>query len=124
MSDGRHARGRDAENAVEDFLVERGFAILARNLRLGPLEIDVLAVKDGLAVLVEVRTRGSGSYLPALASITSKKRATILRAAERLWRTRLAKMRGIDRMRIDVAAVTLSDVDEARVEYIEGAITA
>jgi putative endonuclease len=107
---------------VEQHLCARGFEILARNLRLGALEVDLVARKEALAVVVEVRTRGPGSYQRALESITPKKRATILRAAERLWRERLAKIDGIERLRIDVAAVTLTP-DDTHVEYIEGAIT-
>jgi putative endonuclease len=113
---------RRAERAVEEHLAARGFETVARNLRLGALEIDLVARKEALAVIVEVRTRGAGSFQRALESITPKKRATLLRAAERMWRERLSRMEGIERMRIDVAAVTLEGA-EISVEYIEGAIT-
>ena len=53
----------------------------------------------------------------------SKKRANIVRGAERLWRERLSKLEGIARMRFDVAAVQF-DPDGVHVEYIEAAFTA
>jgi hypothetical protein len=40
-----------------------------------------------------------------------------------LWRTKLSKMPGIERVRIDVASVTF-DGAETHVEYIEAAFTA
>lgn len=121
--DQRHARGRRAEAAAVAHLEANGYEILAQNLRLGPLEIDVVARKDDLVAIVEVRTRGAGAYEGALASLAGKKRMYLLRAAERLWRTRFSKMLDVARIRIDVAVVRFED-DEAIVEYFAGAITA
>jgi len=55
--------------------------------------------------------------------VDAKKRATFIRAAERLWQERLSKMPGLERVRLDVAAVTF-DGRETRIEYIEAALTA
>ncbi len=104
------------------WLVERGFAILEKNLRLGPLEIDVVARKGDLVVACEVRTRGPGALASPLASVDAKKRRTMARAAERLWNERLAKLDPPPRLRIDVAAVTQGPGGPL-VEYIAGAIT-
>jgi putative endonuclease len=113
--------GGSAEEAVADFLFARDFAILWRNLRLGALELDVIARKGALVVVVEVRTRGPGAYEKAFESIGPTKRARLRRAVERLWRRRLARMRGVERVRIDAAAVTLEG-GLTHVEYIEGAL--
>jgi putative endonuclease len=118
----RHQKGREAEQAAADFLVGGGFRILWRNLRIGPLELDLVAQKDDLVVIVEVRTRGPGSFEGPLASVTRTKRRALLRASRGLYRGRLAKMPGVKRVRIDVAAVTLSE-DGAGIEWIPGAIT-
>ena len=117
----RAARGRRAEAAVADYLFARGFAVLSRNLRLGRLEIDVLARRGALVVAVEVRTRGPRAFEGALQSIGSAKRARLLAAVEHLWRTHLARMPGVERVRIDVAAVSF-EPGRTRVEYIEGAL--
>jgi putative endonuclease len=121
--DARKRDGDRAEEAVADFLVARGFRILARNLRLGHLELDVVAQRGGLVVIVEVRTRGRGSFESALASISGAKRRHLLLATDRLWRGRLARDAEVERLRIDVAAVSF-DEGETRVEYIAGAVTA
>jgi putative endonuclease len=119
----RHARGRAAEQAAEASLREQGFRILWRNVRIGALEIDLVAKKDDLVVIAEVRTRGPGSYERALESIGPTKRRLLLRASRGLWRGRLSKMPDVMRVRIDVAAVTLEDGAPPRVEWIRGAIT-
>jgi putative endonuclease len=117
----RLALGRRAERAVEEHLRANGYAILAKNLRLGALEIDLLARRGPLVVIVEVRTRGPGSFVGPFASVTPKKRANLLRAAERLYRTRLASMHDVERLRIDVAGVHFEG-ERVRIEYAEGAI--
>jgi putative endonuclease len=123
VTDLRRRTGARAEIAVADYLEVRGFQILAHNLRLGPLEIDLVARAGTLAVMVEVRTRSARSFQGALESITARKRALLVRAAERLWRERLSQLAGIERMRLDVAAVTFEGA-KTFVEYIEGAFTA
>jgi putative endonuclease len=92
-------------------------------VRVGALELDVVARKGDLAVIVEVRTRGPGSFAGALASVDIKKRESLVRGAERYWRATLSKVPGIERVRIDVAAVTF-EAGETRVEYVEAAVTA
>jgi putative endonuclease len=103
--------------------VEWGFTILARNLRLGYLEIDVVAQREDLVVIVEVRARGATAYERPFASLLSKKRMRLLHAADRLWRTKLSKMAAVKRLRIDAASVDLR-VEPPAVEYIEGAFMA
>ncbi|HWL89124.1 MAG TPA: YraN family protein [Polyangiaceae bacterium] len=115
---------RRAEDAVAHYLEARGFEILARNLKLGHLEVDIVALRDGLAAMVEVRTRGRTAFEGPFASIAGKKKMRLLYAADRLWRGHLAKMPGVERMRIDVAGVTFDEDGDAHVEYVSGAITA
>ena len=103
-------------------LESRGFTILFRNLRLGMLELDLVAQREDLVVVVEVRSRGAGSFQRPLESVTPAKRATLLRAVERLWRERLAAMSAVERVRIDVAGVTPGETGLS-IEYIEGAIS-
>jgi putative endonuclease len=113
--------GRRAEAAVADLLFAKGFSVLARNLRLGALELDIVARKGALVVVVEVRTRGAGAWVGALESVTWTKRQRLRKATARLWRTRLVTMRSVERVRIDVAAVSFVGT-ETRVEYIPGAV--
>ena len=117
----RHELGSRAELAVADFLFACGFDILDRNVRLGALELDIVARRRSLVVVTEVRTRGRGALVRAFESVTRTKRVRLGRAVERLWRSSLCRMPGVVRVRIDVAAVTFAG-GATRVEYVEGAL--
>jgi putative endonuclease len=118
----RTAIGRRAEDLATAYLVEEGFRILWRNVRIGPLEIDIVAKRDDLAIIVEVRSRGPGAFEGPLASITWNKRQMLLRAARGVWRGRLKKMPDVKRVRIDVIAITPSP-EAPHLEWIKGAIS-
>ncbi len=120
--DPRHALGRKAERLVSDYLIARGFTILAENLHVGRLEVDLLARLGPVVAVVEVRTRGRGSFLPALSTLSKAKRDRLIRAADHLWQSRFASNDEIERIRIDVAVVFFED-GPPRVEYLEGAIS-
>ena len=115
--------GREAEAAAADKLRANGFRILWQNLRIGALELDIVAKKGDLLVVVEVRARGPGSYEKPLASISRTKRRTLLRGVRALWKGRIAKMSDVKRMRIDVAAVTRDASGALTIEWIAGAFT-
>jgi putative endonuclease len=77
------ARGDDAESTAAADLAERGWTILARNVRVGRGEIDIVAVDPGPPaelVIVEVRWRRSRAFGLAEETIDHRKR-THLRAA-------------------------------------------
>ena len=46
-----------------DFLRAQGLVIVGQNLRLGYLELDVVAVEGRVVVVVEVRARSEGATL-------------------------------------------------------------
>ncbi len=119
----RTAIGRSAEALAAAHVVDAGFRILWQNVRIGPLEVDLVAKKDDLVVIVEVRSRGPGAFEGPLASVTWNKRRMLLRAARGLWRGRLKKMSDVQRVRIDVVAISASPGGPPRIEWIKGAIT-
>jgi len=94
--------------------------VLAANLRVNYLEIDLLVQDGRTLVLVEVRTRGRQSWTSAFGSIDGWKRTRLKRAGERLWRRHYKFRSEFDHVRFDVAAVTWRD-GQAVVEYIRAA---
>jgi putative endonuclease len=116
----RGALGARAENIVVQYLEGAGFAIVARNLRLGFLEIDIVARHAGLIAVVEVRTRGASSWTSGFGSLTPAKCARIRRAGLRLWRERYQNDPSVDQLRFDAACVHF-DGAEPRVEYAAAA---
>src|SRR6185436_11696568 len=108
--------GARAEAAVVAHLQAMGLAILATNLRVGRLELDVVARDGAVIAIVEVRARGPGAWVRAMDSVDAKKRARLRTAGERLWRARFASDPTVERMRFDLAAVTLREDGSATIE--------
>ncbi len=116
--------GARAEEAAAVHLAARGLSILDRNVRLGPLEIDLVAREGDVIVVVEVRTRGAGAWVRALDSIDAKKQGRLRAAGERLWRERYAADASVARLRYDAVTVDFDDAGAAvRFEHVRGFFT-
>jgi putative endonuclease len=124
----RVSLGRSAEEIAATYLEAHGLRTLWKNVRLGMLELDLVMhdEQEGVAVIVEVRSRGPGAFDNPLSSITREKRRFLIRASRALYRERLSRMREVRRVRIDVVAMKKSAlIDEnPSIEWIKGAITA
>jgi putative endonuclease len=82
MSD-RDELGRLGERLAAGHLRRLGYAIVATNLRLPPWgEVDIVARKDGVLALVEVRTRRGDVFGGAIESLSPTKRRRMVHAAE------------------------------------------
>ncbi len=117
----RARRGALAERIAASHVADLGMTVLERNLRVGHLEIDILAQEGRSIVVVEVRCRGGGSWLRALDTVGQVKRNRLRRAAAILWARHWRKLSGIERVRFDVAAVELDGLDAPNVEYVRAA---
>jgi Holliday junction resolvase-like predicted endonuclease len=102
---------------VVGYLVERGYTIVATNVRIGRLELDIVARLDDTVAVVEVRTRGVTSWQTGLESLDPMKVRRIRSAGERLWRERFLRDPTVNRMRFDAAVVDFSPEGSAAVEY-------
>jgi putative endonuclease len=109
--------GRTAEQLVADRLTAEGFRILGRNVRIGRLELDIIAERAGLIIFCEVRARAHDRFVAPAATMDVRKVARV-RSAAAQWLRRERPIR--TDIRFDVAAVVF-DVPEGRVEYYEGA---
>ena len=113
-------RGHRAEEAAAAFAISLGMIVSARNVRVGRLEIDLVAIDGDCVVVVEVRTRGPGSWVGPFTSVDWRKRARLRSAGESLWRTRYKNDKRLERMRFDLMAVDLT-ADAPVVEHVRAA---
>ncbi len=79
---GRAASGARAEQIAADYLMERGFRIVERNVRYRRGEIDIVARRDDELHFVEVRSRGARSPITPFETVTERKRKRIRIAAQ------------------------------------------
>ena len=103
MSRGSTLLGRAGEDLAVARLEETGYRILARGWRGAGREIDIVAEKEGVVALVEVKSRGRRSLAPPVTAVDAHKQrriASAARIAAERWR------RGTDAFRFDVVSVT------------------
>jgi putative endonuclease len=84
MTPGARAAGEAAEASVAARLESAGWTVLARNVRVGRAEVDIVAVDPGppaRLVIVEVRWRGRRDFGLPEETIDHRKRARLLAAA-------------------------------------------
>ncbi len=82
------------------FLEERGYRILHQFIRLGHLEADILAIKDRLLVVVEVKT--------------STRLFTIEQLIKRISRAQFARLQAIGSFYVH----RISEVEELRIDLV------
>jgi putative endonuclease len=120
MTKGRQALGRRGEQLAADKLLGLGYNLIARNYRCQAGEIDLIGRLDEQWVFVEVRTRRGRKFGTPEESITARKKAHLIAAAQ----TYLQENEISDaQWRIDLVAVEFSTRgDLLRIEILENAV--
>lgn len=73
--------GIEGEDKAANYLIREGYVILDRNWRSGHKELDIVAEKDGILVVLEVKTRTSNKFGNPEEAVTPRKiRNTVLAA--------------------------------------------
>lgn len=75
-------KGSIGETLAANYLVRKGYQILASNWRYYHLEIDIIARKDNLMVFVEVKLRFDKGAQTARDSVNRTKEQRLINAAE------------------------------------------
>jgi putative endonuclease len=76
------SKGKLGENLAANFLISNGYAILEKNYRFGRYEIDIICLKNGVLIFVEVKTRTSNAFGFPEDFVDAKKEIRIRKAAE------------------------------------------
>jgi putative endonuclease len=133
---GRREIGLRGEELAAQHLCRLGFAILARNLRTGAGEIDLIAAAGSTIVFAEVKTTAliraptpgaAGAMAPAAASCALERlgprQRHRLRGLALDWlRGQPRKLRAAEELRFDAIGVVLDRRGElVALEHLEGA---
>lgn len=73
--------GKQGEQLALDFLIKKGYKILATNYHYRKAEIDIIAQKDSILAIVEVKTRTSTAFGAPESFVGNKKIQLVLQAA-------------------------------------------
>ncbi len=74
--------GNKGEDLAEDYLKKHGYTIMHRNWRFKNWEVDIIASKGKFLHFMEVKTRTTLQYGRPEESISAKKMANLMNAAE------------------------------------------
>ena len=120
--DARHEIGRRGELIVAQWLEARGYRLLGRNVRVGRLELDIIARRGGLVVVCEVRCRTDDRLVSPVETIDRAKAERVRRAAWLWLQDQPPHVRSAS-LRFDAASVVLGPPGrEPRVDYYEDAL--
>ena len=118
MAGGTVPLGRLGEELAARYLLRSGWSILARNVRDGPREIDLIAARDSVIAFVEVKTRRASPLGSPLEAVGPRKRRHVRQAASAWLRKNPRQGRVV---RFDAVAVTLGPGGTFELEHVENA---
>ena len=102
-TDERHKRGLAGEQQAIQYLLSRGWHIVAHRFRVGHTEIDLIVRQGSLVAFVEVKARRGDAFGSPFEAVTGAKRRELVKAA-RVWVDRYG--RPSDVYRFDCIALT------------------
>jgi len=109
---------RAGEDAAVDFLAEKGYAILHRNIRFPEGELDIVARRQRMLVFIEVKTRRTEKYGQPYQFVSEQKQRRLIRMASRF--VFLCRLKGVP-VRFDIVSVVLPSGEVPKIEHIENA---
>ncbi len=101
-------RGRWGEDLAARWYTDRGYTVVARNWRCPSGEIDLVARRGPVVVVIEVKARRTEAFGPAASAVGQPKQQRLRRLAAEWLAT--SGIRGVE-VRFDVVAVTGSEID-------------
>lgn len=108
--------GQISEDRAAAYLMARGYTIRNRNWRLGHKEIDIVAQKNGVLVIVEVKARRDDRFGDPADAVIDDKIRRLVQAAHAYVRYHRISWP----VRFDVVAIT-GEPGNQTVEHIEDA---
>ena len=112
------ALGAAGEACAARFLEERGYRVVERNVRVGGVELDLVATRGRLVLFVEVKTRRSRAAGAPEEAVDFRKRERLARGAS-AWLA--AHPRVATRARFDVIACEWDAQSGWSIRHWEGA---
>lgn len=73
--------GKEAEVAAEQYLRQRGYRILGRNVRMAYGELDIVAKHEDTIVFIEVKARRTQQFGGASHAVTPQKKQRLIHLA-------------------------------------------
>ena len=112
--------GKKAEDLAADYLLKNDYKILVRNFRFQKAEIDIIAEKEGLIIIVEVKARATDAFMLPQEAVTKAKIKSIVSAANHY----LEEFNTHYEVRFDIISVLPDENKNLTIEHIADAFQA
>ncbi|KFF09272.1 YraN family protein [Chryseobacterium luteum] len=112
--------GKIAEDLAAEYLQKNGYKIVTRNFRFQKAEIDIIAEKENLIIIVEVKARSTDAFMLPQEAVTKTKIKSIVTAANHY----LEEFDKNSEVRFDIISVLPDEKKKLIVEHITDAFEA
>ncbi|WP_080777359.1 YraN family protein [Chryseobacterium phocaeense] len=112
--------GKIAEDLAAEFLLKNGYTILVRNFRFQKSEIDIIAEKESLIIIVEVKARSTDAFMLPQEAVTKAKIKSIVSAANYF----MEEFNKNQEVRFDIISVLPDEKKNLIIEHIINAFEA
>jgi putative endonuclease len=112
--------GKEAENLAAEYLLKNEYKILVRNFRFKKNEVDIIAEKDNLIIVVEVKARSTDFFILPQEAVTKGKIKSIVSAANHF----MEEFNKNQEVRFDIISVLPDKQRNLAIQHIEDAFEA
>ncbi len=108
--------GKKGEDLAVDFLLKNGYRIIERNYCFDKAEVDIIAQKDDILAIIEVKTRSTADFGNPQDFVKPKQIQRLVKAVDEYVTTN-----GLDvEVRFDIIAIIKASKD-FNIEHLENA---
>lgn len=112
--------GKKAEDLAAEFLIKSGYKILVRNFRYQKAEIDIIAEKENLIIITEVKARSTDAFMLPQEAVNKRKISLIVSAANHF----IEEFNKNQEVRFDIISVLTNEKGKLIIEHIVDAFEA
>lgn len=108
--------GKKGEQLAVDFLVENGYDIIDRNYRFNKAEVDIIAQKEDILAIIEVKTRSTADFGSPQDFVKPKQIKNLVKAVNEYVTVNCLDVE----VRFDIIAI-VKEKKEFKIEHLEDA---
>lgn len=112
--------GKKAEDLAVKYLLKNDYKILVKNFRFQKAEIDIIAEKDNLIIITEVKARSTDAFMLPQEAVNKRKIKLIVSAANHY----LEEFNKTQEVRFDIISVLPDEKGNLIIEHIVDAFEA
>lgn len=110
--------GKKSEILAEKYLVERGYLILFKNIRVGRYEVDLVCQDKDVIVFVEVKSLVSSRIKNPYDAVTHSKQMRIIKVADTILKEHFP----VNEARFDIISIVITN-GKPQFEHLKNAFT-